>query len=80
MYLSAYGWHQLNILSQIFLELSQGDQGVEGVVLVQDGAPNALLLDTDFQSKLGFSLVMKNSDNVPYNYRILLVNHVSVIA
>jgi hypothetical protein len=47
--LSAYGGHRLNILCQICLRLSQGGQTVDGVVLVQPGAPNDLLLGTDFR-------------------------------
>ena len=47
--LSAYGGHRLNILCPICLRLSLGGQTVDGVVLVQPGAPNDLLLGTDFR-------------------------------
>ena len=57
--LSAYGGHRLDILCQICVRLSQGDQTGEGPVLVQQGAPNDLLLGTDFQSQLGFALVLE---------------------
>ena len=57
--LSAYGGHRLDILCQICVRLSQGDQTGEGPVLVQQGAPNDLLLGTDFQSQLGFVLVLE---------------------
>ena len=56
--LTAYGGQALDILSQLPLRLSQGKLMVEGVVLVQKGAPNDLLLGTDLQSKLGFALTM----------------------
>ena len=62
--LSAYGGHQLNTLRQICLRLSQGGQTVDGVVLVQPGAPNDLLLRTDFQPKLGFRLVMETPEKL----------------
>ena len=60
--LTAYGGQALDILSQIPLRLSQGEQTVEGVVLVQKDAPNDLLLGTDLQSKLGFALLMDTAE------------------
>ena len=57
--LSAYGGQSLDVLSQIPLQLSQGDRVVKGVVLVQQDAPNDLLLGTDLQTPLGFALMME---------------------
>jgi hypothetical protein len=42
----------------IGLSLSQGDRSVDVMVLVQKDAPRDLLLGTDTQSHLGFSLLM----------------------
>ena len=62
--LSAYGGHRLDILCQVCLMLTQGDKIVEGVVLVQQGAPNDLLLGTDFQPQLGIALVLETPGKV----------------
>lgn len=62
--LKNYGGQKLDITAQTTLELSQGNHQVEAVVLVQEGAPNDLLLGTDLQTKLGFSLVQEKSDGV----------------
>ena len=61
--LSAYGG-RLDILGPNGLELLQSDPIVEGVVLIQKGDPNDLLLGTDFQSRLGFRLVIDTPDKV----------------
>ena len=55
--LKAYSGHQLDMMPQVCLKLSHGNQTLEATVLVQDNAPNTLLLGTDLQSKLGFALV-----------------------
>ena len=59
--LTAYGGEALDILSQIPLHLSLDDRTVKAVVLVQNGAPNDLLLGTDVQSQLGFTLSVETS-------------------
>jgi hypothetical protein len=53
--LNNYGGHRLHFIAQVELSLSQGDS----MVLVQKNAPNDLLIRTDVQPKLGFSLVMR---------------------
>ena len=55
--LKAYSGHKLNILSQVCLQLTHGSRTMEATVLVQEGALTNLLLGTDLQSRLGFSLV-----------------------
>ena len=55
--LKAYSGHKLNILSQVCLQLKHGSRTVKATVLVQEGAPTKLLLGTDLQSQLGFSLL-----------------------
>ena len=62
--LKAYGGHELDILSQIDLRLSQGKWSVDVPVLVQQGAPNDLLLGTDVQPKLGFALVVETAEKL----------------
>ena len=57
--LQNYGGHRVDIMAQIRVVLSQGGHRVEAVVFVQKDAPNELLLGTDVQPQLGFSLVMK---------------------
>ena len=57
-----YGGQLLNILSQVPVILSRGEYQVDVTILVQKGAPNNLLLGTDVQSQLEFSLVMKTSE------------------
>ena len=43
------------------LKLSHSDRNVDTAVLVQEGAPNKLLLGTDVQPKLGFALVAETA-------------------
>ena len=62
--LKNYGGHPLNILSQTKLHLTQGKHAIEATVLVQKGAPNNLLVGTDVQSRLGFTLVMETTGRV----------------
>ena len=62
--LKNYGGHPLNILSQTKLHLTQGKHAIEATVLVQKGAPNNLLVGTDVQSLLGFTLVMETTGRV----------------
>ena len=54
--LNNYGGQQLDILAEIELTLTQGSHQVDSTVLMQKGAPNDLLLGTDLQPWLGFSL------------------------
>lgn len=46
----------MNILSQVNLNLTHGSRTVKAAVLVQEGTPHELLLGTNLQSKLGFTL------------------------
>ena len=55
--LRAYSGHKLNIMAQVNLTLSHGSRTVDAVVLVQEGAPYNLLLGTDLQPKLGFTVM-----------------------
>ena len=57
--LNNYGGQRLSLIAQIELTLSQGDRQVQAVVLVQKDAPNDLLLGTDLQPRLGFTLSMR---------------------
>ena len=54
--LTSCGGERLNIVAQIPVILSQGERKVDAVVLVQKDAPHSLLLSTDLQARLGFSL------------------------
>ena len=54
--LTSCGGERLNIVAQIPVVLSQGERKVDTVVLVQKDAPHSLLLGTDLQARLGFSL------------------------
>ena len=54
--LTSCGGERLNIVAQIPVVLSQGEQSVDAVVLVQKDARHSLLLVTDLQARLGFSL------------------------
>ena len=53
-----------DILSQVCVELSYGHHTVHATVLVQQRAPNHLLLGTDVQSKLRFSLIVKTPEKL----------------
>ena len=57
--LNNYGGQRLSLIAQIELTLSQGDREVQAVVLVQKDAPNDLLLGTDSQPQLGFTLSLR---------------------
>lgn len=57
--LQNYGGHRLDIIAQIESSLSQSNRRVDTVVLVQKGAPND---GTDVQPRLGFSLIVRESD------------------
>ena len=54
--LTSCGGERLNIVAHIPVVLSQGEQNVDAVVLVQKDARHSLLLGTDLQARLGFSL------------------------
>ena len=60
--LQNYGGHQLDILAQTQLTLSKGDRRAKANVFVQKDAPNELLLGTDVQPLLGFSLMVAGKD------------------
>ena len=62
--LKAYGRQQLDILSHVCVELSYGHHTVHATVLMQQGAPNHILLGMDVQSKLGFSLIVKTPEKL----------------
>ena len=59
--LTGCGGNRLNIIAQIPVVLSQGERNTEAVVLVQKGAPHNVLLGTDLQAELGFSLVLESN-------------------
>ena len=54
--LTSCGGERLDIFAQIPVVLSQGEQNVDAVVLVQKDAPHSLLLGSELQARLGFSL------------------------
>ena len=58
--LTSCGGDRLNILAQIPVVLSQGELRTDAMVLVQKGAPHSLLLGTDLQARLGFSLIVES--------------------
>ena len=60
--LRSYGGVQLHFLAEIELSISQGDQQVEVVALVWKDAPIDLLIGTDAQPRLGFSLYVRGTD------------------
>ena len=60
--LNSYGGTRLDIMAQILVQLLQGNRKMDAVVLVQKGAPNDVLLGTDVQPQLGFSLLMETSE------------------
>ena len=59
--LTGCGGNRLNIIAQIPVVLSQGERKTEAVVLVQKGATHNVLLGTDLQAELGFSLVLESN-------------------
>ena len=56
--LKNYGGQVLDVISQAPFCFSNGQHQVTATVLVQSNAPHQLLLGTDIQSKLGFSLMV----------------------
>ena len=56
--LKSYGGGRLNIVAQLRVTLCHGNFNTNTTVLVQKDAPNELLIGTDVQSSLGFSLVI----------------------
>ena len=60
--LKNYGGQQIDFMAQIELSLSQGDREITKMVLVRKDAPNDLLMGTDIQPELGFSLVVTDTD------------------
>ena len=56
--LKNYGGQVLDVTSQAPFCFSNGQHQVTATVLVQSNAPHQLLLGTDIQSKLGFSLMV----------------------
>lgn len=57
--LKNYGGYQLDFIAQTELTLSRGNQKLVSTVLVRKDAPNDLLVGTDVQPQLGFSLIVK---------------------
>ena len=55
--LQSYGGGRLNLVRQLTVTLSTPGHTVEAVIQVQSGAPVDLLLGTDLQVKLGFTLL-----------------------
>ena len=62
--LRSYGGACLDIVAQLPVTLSQGSDQVGAVVLVQKDAPNDLLIGTDIQPLLGFTLIMRKAGAV----------------
>ena len=60
--LKSYGGHRLDFIAQTELTLSRGRCQMNTTILVRKNAPNDLLLGTDVQPQLGFSLVTKDAD------------------
>ena len=60
MTLTSCGGDQLNIIAQVPVVLSQGERQTDAVVLVQKDAPHDVLLGTDLQAQLGFSLMLES--------------------
>ena len=60
--LQNYGGHRLDVLAQVYVTLSQGNRHVNARVFVQKNAPNELLIGTDVQACLGFSLNVTRED------------------
>ena len=60
--LKNYGGHHFDILGRIHVNLSRGGRQVRANVFVQKDAPNSLLLGTDVQPYLGFSLIVEGVD------------------
>ena len=60
--LKNYGGHRLDFIAQIELTLSRGQYQLITTILVRKDAPNDLLLGTDVQPQLGFSLGTKDAD------------------
>ena len=56
--LNNYGGLRLDITAQVGVTLTRGKSEVDAVVRVQKGAPNNLLLGTDLQRQLRFSLLV----------------------
>ncbi len=62
--LKSYGGGRLDMMAQLPVQLTQGEYKVDAQVLVQKDAPNSLLLGTDVQQPLGFSLLRKEGCGV----------------
>ena len=60
--LKNYGGHRLDFIAQVELTLSRGQYQLITTILVRKDAPNNLLLGTDVQPQLGFSLGTKDAD------------------
>ena len=60
--LKNYGGHRLDFIAQVELTLSRGQYQRITTILVRKDAPNDLLLGTDVQPQLGFSLGTKDTD------------------
>ena len=67
--LTSCGDDRLNILAQIPVVLSQGELQTNAIILVQKGAPHSLLLRTDLQARLGFSLIVESGGRRVYLLR-----------
>ena len=60
--LKNYGGHRLDFIAQVELNLSRGQYQLITTILVRKDAPNDLLLGTDVQPQLGFSLGTQDAD------------------
>ncbi len=61
--LKNYGGESLDLIAQLPVSITQRGFQVSVKVMVQKGAPNHLLVGTDIQQALGFSLVKMESDS-----------------
>ena len=60
--LKNYGGHHLDFIAQVEITLSRGQYQLITTILARKDAPNDLLLGTDVQPQLGFSLGAKGAD------------------
>ena len=61
--LRTYGGGRLDVLAQMPVRITRGNYHTDVKVLVRKGAPNRLLLGTDAQIPLGFSMFKKEAEN-----------------
>lgn len=60
--LKSYDGHEINMIGQMSVNLATPGHSITAVIQVQKGAPVQLLLGTDLQASLGFSLIKSTGD------------------